>query len=82
LTFTAQATEKRIEQAESDDTPMQLINKLDKEKYSIAKTLNTSEAEVATLSSSLESVSAQLRGTKSKQETLDKEAVMEIDSAV
>jgi len=78
----AQATEKRIEQAESDDSPLQLINKLDKEKYNVSKVLNAGEAEVAALSTNLEGVNSQLRATKAKQETLDKEAVVEIDSAM
>jgi len=61
---------------------MQLISKLDKEKYSVSKALSTGETEVAGLSSTLQTLGGQLQDVKQQQQTLDKEVVDRIDSTV
>ena len=78
----AQVTEKRIQQAEADDSPMQLITKLDKEKSSAETVVKAGDKEVTVLSTNLEGVNSQLRATKAKHETLDKETVIEIDASM
>lgn len=67
---------------EGDDSSMQLISKLDKEKYSVSKALSTGETEVAGLSSTLQTLGGQLQDVKQQQQTLDKEVVDRIDSTV
>lgn len=66
----------------ADDSSMQLINKLEKEKYNVSKVVSASETEVAGLSSTLESLGGQLQGVRQQQQSLDKESVDQIDSTV